>query len=314
MDEILAEIRRIVNRLRRAARPLMSGDERGLLDRLEAAADEVGRAWCGGYLGYHSMVYKADLRPCSAGDYFDLEWGTGGPFSNQTRGEWAEFTPEAIEAEVYARAGMSSTDVASATDAARATQEAFEAGKKDLLPLLDALLAHEDDATVRDVREKAGALRPGISMERLAEAQLPTQLMTRDMRAMQGGRRVPPHMLKEIWVKHTLSRATQCEALADLAEHARRYLVTKAGLAGTKPPGSARECSLATAGRQSGATSRTSWSRDCCSNTTSSTGRAQQGSQPRNDLRRCSTPPTSLSWCSRLRTNSRMDRRPQGRT
>ena len=68
--------------------------------------EEVGRAWSGGWLGYHSRVYKADLRPKRPGDYFDTEWGSEGAFSNRTAGEWREFDFETVFDRIVKTAGV----------------------------------------------------------------------------------------------------------------------------------------------------------------------------------------------------------------
>ena len=45
------------------------------LDKLEKVANEVGKAWSGSWLGYHSRVYYEDLKEPPAGARFSQEWG-----------------------------------------------------------------------------------------------------------------------------------------------------------------------------------------------------------------------------------------------
>jgi hypothetical protein len=72
--------------------------ERKSLDSLIDSANEVGRAFSGSWLGYHSRVYYADLYPPPPGAHFSQEWGLKELFGNLgARGDWQEFDPVQIK-------------------------------------------------------------------------------------------------------------------------------------------------------------------------------------------------------------------------
>ena len=45
------------------------------LQKLAEAANNVGKAWCGSWLGYHSRVYYNDFQEPPPGVHFSQEWG-----------------------------------------------------------------------------------------------------------------------------------------------------------------------------------------------------------------------------------------------
>src|SRR5262245_49681986 len=75
------------------------------LDALESAAEQVGKAWSGSWLGYHSRVYYKDLAPVPAGARFSKEWGIEERFAvDGTVGEWREFEFDGVVEEIRRRA------------------------------------------------------------------------------------------------------------------------------------------------------------------------------------------------------------------
>ncbi len=64
------------------------------LQRLGAAAQQIGRACSGSSLGYHSRVYYEDFNPPPPGAYFSLEWGFYPATIGRTIGEWREYSHE----------------------------------------------------------------------------------------------------------------------------------------------------------------------------------------------------------------------------
>ena len=73
------------------------------LNALDIAATEIGLAFSGSWLGYHSCVYYEGFRPPPAGANFSPEWGLRGDsyLSFGSRGNWFEFHPTNVTAAIY---------------------------------------------------------------------------------------------------------------------------------------------------------------------------------------------------------------------
>src|SRR5947199_10808767 len=84
-----------------------------MLKRVRDSANEVGRAWSGGWLGYHSRVYYTNFQPVPAGAHFSTEWGFDTSYvTHPTIGEWSEFTFDEVRGHIFAVAGVKSLDEA----------------------------------------------------------------------------------------------------------------------------------------------------------------------------------------------------------
>ena len=76
------------------------------LSALDAAADTVGQASSGSWLGYHSRIYYANFQEPLPGAHFSQEWGLMSTFDEEgTRGDWREYRPEQVKEYVEALAG-----------------------------------------------------------------------------------------------------------------------------------------------------------------------------------------------------------------
>ena len=72
---------------------------------VEAAADEIAKAWGGSWFGYQSRVYYRDLKPAPPGAHFDKQWGFQDAFSTGTVGAWAEYDADGVRRAIRERAG-----------------------------------------------------------------------------------------------------------------------------------------------------------------------------------------------------------------
>src|SRR4051812_29525986 len=71
-----------------------------------AAAETIGKAWSGSWLGYHSRVYYRDFEPVPPGARFSKEWGfTELHTIEGTVGDWEEYAFDAVVKAVYELAG-----------------------------------------------------------------------------------------------------------------------------------------------------------------------------------------------------------------
>ncbi len=224
MDDLLDDIVRAARRCERAARQFEAEGVRAIRDRLGEAIQQVSRAWSGSWIGYQSRVYTEGLRPRQPGESFDSEWGANGGFNDTTRGQWAEYDPDAVSQAIMELAGVTDEDWSQLEAVAEAAEEAFDSAHAEMLPILDAILVAHDEAPIRDVRKTIGALRNHFPSQDLVTALMPRQFMSRDGRAMNEGPKVPPHIQVQVRLAEQLSYGTQATALAKHARYAASYL------------------------------------------------------------------------------------------
>ena len=75
------------------------------LRQLLQAAEEIGKAWSGSWIGYHANVYYKGLKPRPPGAHFSQEWGLMDAISNCGRGDWIEYDAEQVKTAIRERAG-----------------------------------------------------------------------------------------------------------------------------------------------------------------------------------------------------------------
>jgi predicted nucleotide-binding protein len=224
MDDLLDDIVRAARRCERAARQFEAERVCTIRDRLGEAIQQIGRAWSGSWIGYHSRVYTDGLRPRLPGESFDSEWGADGGFNDTTRGAWAEYDPNDVEQALMKLAGVTDDDWAYLEQLANAAEESFESAQTEMLPILDAILVEHDEAPIREARKKVAELKCSVSRTEIVRALMPKQWMSRDSRAMNEGPQVPPHVHVQIRLGEQLFFGTQAAALAKQARYAVSYL------------------------------------------------------------------------------------------
>jgi len=98
MPELSEELLNLSDRLEKIADRYSEHEITDPIDRLEKAAETVGKAWSGSWLGYQAYVYYKDLQPPPPGAHFSQEWGFKQLHTiRTTTGDWAECTAEEIE-------------------------------------------------------------------------------------------------------------------------------------------------------------------------------------------------------------------------
>ena len=225
MDDVLDDLVRAAQRCDRAAKQLepTSVLER-LPERVQEAIAQVERAWSGSWLGYQSRVYIEGLRPRHPGESFDTEWGADGGFGDTTRGEWAEYDPEAVSQAILDTAGASDGDWDNLARIAKDVAEVFDDVRAEILPLLDAVLATHSDKPIQEARKSIADLKSHISTRDFVNALVPRQVMSRDGRAMNEGIQVPPHLQVQVRLAERLSYGEQVGKLGKQIRHVATYL------------------------------------------------------------------------------------------
>ena len=220
--EFADELTQVANRLREVARQGEAADIGDPLRTVIAAAVEVGRAWSGSPLGYHSRVYYADFAPPPPGANFSSEWGFMEAFSNYTEGDWREYTHEAVVDAIFSRAGVHDLEAIDAPS--NDARDALRHAKAEIRSLLSAFMTERPDELLADLKSQAENIT-AATREQLARATLPTgQLMSRDMRAMSGGLIVAPHYAVHAQALGLRAPFESCGDLAKIASQAAGHI------------------------------------------------------------------------------------------
>ena len=119
--------------------------------KLEHSADEVRKAWCGSWMGYHANVYHFDLRPPPQGSDFLGKWGK---YQNQS--DWDEFTPKIIFEEISNRA--EEPDLGPAETFNHTASDVFKKSKLNLLSILDLAIQNTGTSFLSELRDTAKKL------------------------------------------------------------------------------------------------------------------------------------------------------------
>ena len=79
-----------------------------MLEAFENCATAIGKSWSGSWLGYHSRVYYSNFTVPPPGAHFSQEWGfMDRMISNDTRGDWKEYSFDDVVKVIYEQAGIS---------------------------------------------------------------------------------------------------------------------------------------------------------------------------------------------------------------
>lgn len=217
------ELIEISDRLERLADAFESDEITNDLKRIGAACEEIGRAWSGSNLGYHSTVYYAEFVRPPAGAHFSIEAGLEEqwPLDGST-GDWRENRFEDVIAEIKQRSGA--PDLQEAERRSRAVDQAIQDAKQTIASILAIFLRDYPDAYLEDVKRKV-AEETVLTEQDASRMLLPRgQIMTRDRLALQQGLRLAPH--QGMMVKTALLGAPAIVArkIADMARQAGSHL------------------------------------------------------------------------------------------
>lgn len=162
------------------------------IEALEKTSNEVGKSWCGSWLGYHSRIYYQQLAPAPPGSRFSQEWGFQDRFSNDTVGDWCEYSFD----EVYdflksSKTAISFDELEEISDLAR---KRIPDIREELISIIESFLSSKEDAYLTRLKndtEKCVAFTKQQFIEYLRPR---GQFMSRDMVALQAGIQTPPHI------------------------------------------------------------------------------------------------------------------------
>jgi hypothetical protein len=162
------------------------------VDRLKKSANEIGRAWSGSWLGYHSRVYYANFEVPPPGAEFSQEWGLHAGFSMGTRGEWTEYPFDDVVEFIENEAGNPNFD-----DLVVESQKAknlFENAKYNALSLVHANFKLEDDNFLKQLTAKTEKENIFTQSDFVRSIRPSGNMISGDIIAIGKGLVTPPHI------------------------------------------------------------------------------------------------------------------------
>lgn len=219
------ELLEIADRLAAAAAAGQEDSIQAPLSALKDAADIVGVASSGSWLGYHSRVYYANLDAPPPGAHFSQEWGLKETFAEDTCGDWREYRPEQVKDHIRALARH--PDVSKATRLAAKAKETFHSAKAEIESILQTELESRADGFLEGLRGElrdTDSLTPSGVVEVLAPK---GQVMTRDVVALGQRMQVPPHVEIVAEVMSIQHAFGICKLASEIARKAASHLERK---------------------------------------------------------------------------------------
>jgi hypothetical protein len=226
MTEPQEELLEIANRLEGLAEAGEEPSVKESIDAVKDAANRVGKAWSGSWLGYHADVYYEGLQAPPPGANFSQEWGlVDRTYGRDTTGSWQQFNPDDVKQVIMQMAGE--PDLEPARKLADEAGKAFDVQKSDVLSLLITENSDSPDPYLETLKTDAENTVIHTSSEILRIWQPKGSVMTRDTLALGRGRRSPPHLsvLADLTSLHQPFAA--CSALSAIARKAGSHILRK---------------------------------------------------------------------------------------
>lgn len=194
------------------------------LDALETAANEVGKAWSGSWLGYHSRVYYEELQPAPPGARFSKEWGFHELYAIEgTVGKWVEYNFDDLVGEIKKTVGIKS--LGPLEKSSQKAREVFEESQAELRSIIVSTVKdYASDSFLADILEKIEKEEVFSYSDWVSFFKPKGQQMSRDMNAIQAGLQVPPHLSVIAEANAIKSPYTSCINLSKYARRAASHL------------------------------------------------------------------------------------------
>ena len=162
MSELLEKLSAHATRLEKVANEAVSPKISGSLDKVNDAAKQVGRAWSGSWIGYQSRVYYADFAPPPPGAHFSSEWGFQDTFTQESTGDWGEYSFDYVRNAIFSSAGVSSLN--HIEHFSKQAGEFFQEAREEFLSVAVVSLENKSDAFLS--RLKAQVEKLSLILER----------------------------------------------------------------------------------------------------------------------------------------------------
>lgn len=161
------------------------------IEGLIEVATNIGKAWSGSWLGYHSKVYYDDFQVPPPRAAFSQEWGLMETFSEGSRGAWREYRFDDVVSAIYEKAGDPAFD--DLVKLADKAAEMFDEVKNETLSVLHASHNEKADKFLEGLVDKIENTKILDETDFIQYFQPKGQVLSRDMIAIEKGRMTPPH-------------------------------------------------------------------------------------------------------------------------
>lgn len=196
------------------------------LSALRTAVAEVGHAFSGSWLGYHSRVYYENFQPPPPGAHFSQEWGLMDTIGSMgSAGRWREYPFDEVKQHVLHLAG--NPDLSAAHAAAEAAGAAFNHAKAEITSIFQTELDAGADGFIQNLNEQLQTLEilsPAEVADRLHQR---GQVMTRDTIVLGQGTQLPPHISVQAELRAIEHSLAICKEAADIARKGASHLERK---------------------------------------------------------------------------------------
>ena len=218
MTDLYEELNGIAKKLEKLVARGSSPDIKDPLQRLSQAADNVGKASSGSWIGYHANVYYQNLQTPPPGAHFNPEWGLM-PLSfvpERTTGDWVEYDPDRVRNIIFLRAG--NPDIKPAEEFKESANTVIDSHKASFLSIIEIASSHSESQFLTAMREASTKLKP-IALHGFFDIWKPVSSTSRDSKAIHQKTWMPPHA--EILARVASIQRT-IDILSELAGFARQ--------------------------------------------------------------------------------------------
>ncbi|RJP23513.1 MAG: hypothetical protein C4520_06035 [Candidatus Abyssobacteria bacterium SURF_5] len=214
-NDLHLELLEVAERLEQLAQEGQLPDVKTPLEELEGAANTVGKAWSGSWIGYQSRIYYSYFKPPPPGDHFN-SWAGRADTDN-----WKEVDNEKVQERIYEKAG--NPDLQKAERVAERARKAFESDKLEVMSLLNHALLEQEDSFLAQLKDRVEKTNITSRMEFIHALQ-PSKFSTLDVVAGQQGIQIPPHLSILSLVYYLRNTIESCAKLGQFARKAGSHL------------------------------------------------------------------------------------------
>lgn len=182
--------------------------------RLSEAGSKVEESWSGSALGYHCELHYGDFEKPPLEARFNPEWGG---IHGLPRG-WAARAADEVKDRIEQLSGTTVSVVEAQTDAVLREAKALQVEIVTELSTLHASVGLEHEKELLHTIENS---KWGKTIAEYMKANFPTGFVSRDMRAISQGSRVPAHLY---YLAVAFQCDSQCAAVRDFILVSRRLL------------------------------------------------------------------------------------------
>lgn len=216
MKELIDELKKIWVELQKFCQKWEKPSISQPLSKLEKAADEVGKAWSGSWIGYQSRIYYENLNPPPPGAHFSIEWGPRTAIDFDTTGNWKEFDFDDVRSEIFRKA--KNPDLAAQKKLQMQGQKLFEEKRKQIISILETVSLSHEDRYISELLKEVHETRI-VTASDFIQRRRPSQLMSRDSLAMSQGLQIPPHIALQAELISFRTVPLCCEILGKITKN-----------------------------------------------------------------------------------------------